>query len=288
MTPASAPGSHICSAVGGGRDDGNAAIGGIGDKSLEHHPVILVRRAQAEVDEVRAGVDRPSDRRHQRGTGRDETPIENLHRHQLSLGRLFVNGRCHRRAVTEPIHGIGVLRSSIVERHTGADAADVRVIGMDAAVDHRDAHAAAGPSGERRQRNDVYGIRHHCARGAGVGHAEQRGKLAGSALELRRRAALNDTRAVEHDRRVGGPDQIEPMRNQDRRPAAHDTANPVDDLPLGDRIQRGARFVEHEHGRVGQKRSSERQPLALAGRHRQAAITHDRSKAVGQPRDKAP
>jgi hypothetical protein len=116
---------------------------------------------------------------------------------------------------------------------------------------------------------------------AGVGHTEERGELAGVSFERSRRASLHDSGAVEHNCSVGGPHQIKTVRDQNRRPAAHDTANPVDDLPLGDGIESRARFVEHEHGRAGQKRPSEREALALACRYRQSAITHNRPYPVG-------
>ena len=203
---------------------------------------------------------------------------------QLGLGRLLVNRRRDRRAVAEPIDA---RRRPVVPSSSNATPpARPPTCGCAACTPlsiDRDPDAAAGPAGERRRATGVDAAVIH-ARGHGRRRTARRRARANApprALELRRRAVLDDPRAVEHDDLVGGAHELEPMRDQDRRPAVHDAAIAVDDLPFGGRIERRAGLVEDQHGRVGEERARQRDPLALAGRQREPAVADDRRRPSG-------
>ena len=57
---------------------------------------------------------------------------------------------------------------------------------------------------------------------------------------------------------------------------------PVDEVPLGLRVDRRHRVVEHDHARAGDERAGERDALALAAREVDAALADQRVVAVGQ------
>ena len=57
-----------------------------------------------------------------------------------------------------------------------------------------------------------------------------------------------------------------PMRDDERRAAAHETRERGLDAPLGFGVERGRGFVEDQHGRILQQRASDRDALALAAR----------------------
>ena len=75
----------------------------------------------------------------QRLPGRGQLAIEHLDREDLGVGRLLANRRGHRGAVTETIDVIVVRRTVLVDADAAGDAADMRMRGVHAAVDHGDA-----------------------------------------------------------------------------------------------------------------------------------------------------
>ena len=101
--------------------------------------VIGILRAEAEVDDLRVERQRVLACGDQRVAGRGQLAIEHLDREDLRVGRLLANRRGHRRAVTEAIDVIVVRRAVLVDADAAADAADVWMGRVHAAVDHGDA-----------------------------------------------------------------------------------------------------------------------------------------------------
>ena len=99
------------------------------------------------------------------------------------------------------------------------------------------------------------------------------------------RAARRDPAAVEHDDLVGERDRREPVRDDDRRPAAHRLAQPEPDLRLGRRVDRRRGVVEDEDARVDDERARDRDPLALPAGERDPALADHRVVAVREPLD---
>ena len=67
-----------------------------------------------------------------------------LHRHDLGLAGLVADCGRDRRAVAQPIDRIAAEAAVGGDAHPRGHCADVGMRGVDAAVDHRDPHAAAG------------------------------------------------------------------------------------------------------------------------------------------------
>ena len=111
--------------------------------------VHLPRRAETEVDEVRAGVCRPVDAGDEGRHVRRQRPVEHLDGKQLRVGRLLTDRRGDCRPVAEPVQVVRTLDALLVDRDAARDLADVWMGGIDAAVDHGHAHAAAGQHRER-------------------------------------------------------------------------------------------------------------------------------------------
>ena len=88
--------------------------------------------------------------------------------------------------------------------------------------------------------------------------------------QLGLRAARGDPPVVEDDDLVGERDRRQAVGDDDRRPAAHDLAQPGADPRLGRRVDRGGRVVEDEDARVDEQRPRDRDALALAARERDA------------------
>ena len=172
---------------------------------------------------------RPLDGRDQGPARRRERAIEDLYRHQVRVGRLLVNRRGHRGAVAEPIDGIAVIARRHRRRPPGDDTPHVRMSRVNAAVHDGDADAAARPSGERRQRQGD-GSPHDEAtlpalpRRTAAGSARRRARQTRRRrrFELGGRARRSTTARRRARRRVGGRARVQPVRDHDRRPAAHD------------------------------------------------------------------
>ena len=110
--------------------------------------------AEAEVDDAHARVGRPVNRADQPVGRRRERAVEHFHGVQLSVRRLLTDGRGDGGAMSDPIADVVVLLV-VAHRCAAGDPADVRMVCVNAAVDHRDAHAAAGavmPAHERPAR----------------------------------------------------------------------------------------------------------------------------------------
>ena len=78
--------------------------------------------------------------RDQRRAGRGQLAIEHLDRIDLGVGRLLANRGRHRRAVPESIDVIIVRRAVLVDADAAADAADMWMGCVHAAVDDGDAN----------------------------------------------------------------------------------------------------------------------------------------------------
>ena len=166
MTPARPPGSHripslsSAATITAPRSVANATA------SDKRRGVLRACGAEAEVDDARARFGRPVNRADQPVGRRRERAVEHFHRVQLSMRRLFTNGRGDGGAVSNAIAKIVVLLA-VAHRCAARDPADVRVVGVNAAVDDRDAHAAARaitPAHERpaRPRARRTGARARC------------------------------------------------------------------------------------------------------------------------------
>ena len=86
----------------------------------------------------------------------------------------------------------------------------------------------------------------------------------------------------QHDCAVGDEDRRETLaREQDGAPG-DGRAEVRDEQPLGLRVDRGHRVVEHEHACARDQRSRQRHALALSAREVDAALADQRVVAVGQ------
>ena len=103
--------------------------------------------------------------------------------------------------------------------------------------------------------------------------------------ELVVRAALGDAAAVEHEDQVGVAHGRDAVRHDDRRPLAHDAAQPRQDLLFGVRVHGRQRVVQDQDPRVDGQGARERRPLLLAARQRDAALADDRVVAVREVGD---
>ena len=96
--------------------------------------------AQAQIHEVHAMLAAPNQSAKNHADVRAEPPVKNLDRVQLGFRRFFANGARDSRAVPQPIDGVRAFASQS-DFHGAGDVADMRMAGMDAAIDNRDLHA---------------------------------------------------------------------------------------------------------------------------------------------------
>ncbi len=95
--------------------------------------------------------------------------------------------------------------------------------------------------------------------------AVERGVGAAGSDQLVVRALLRDAAVVEHDDVACLADRRQAVRDDDRRPACEQPAQPLLDPPLGVEVHVGSRLVEDQDSRVGDQRARERHELALTG-----------------------
>ena len=98
-------------------------------------------------------------------------------------------------------------------------------------------------------------------------------------------------RSGHHPMRMISVDEIEALGavgDQQHRAIAGGGEDVVDERAGGGRIEVGGRLVEHQHGRVGQQRAGEHDPLALAARELAALLADERVQPVRQRRDPRP
>ena len=93
---------------------------------------------------------------------------------------------------------------------------------------------------------------------------------------------FDDAAAFEHGDAVGERDRRRPVGDHERRAALHHLGEGSADLVLLGRVDGRGGVVEDEHGRVGEDRAGDRDPLPLAAREREAALAEHRLVAVGQ------
>ena len=146
--------------VVGGSDHERVAEVGLVAQLVERERPIALRRSEREIDDVEAGVDRPRQPAKERGRLPREPRSEHAHAREARLGREGVDDPRTRCAVTEHVVvGSGRDDRCFVlgegDHHAVAAidrTADQRVIGVDAAVDHRDPYALAGGAAPRPAR----------------------------------------------------------------------------------------------------------------------------------------
>src|SRR5581483_2856853 len=96
------------------------------------------------------------------------------------------------------------------------------------------------------------------------------------------RPVHGDAAVLEHDDLVGERDRRQPVRDDDRRAAAHRLAQPFPDARLGARVDRRGRVVEDQDARVDDERARDRDALPLPARERDPALADHRVVAVGK------
>ena len=93
---------------------------------------------------------------------------------------------------------------------------------------------------------------------------------------------LDDPSVDEHDRAVGELDGREPLRRDEHGTPLERRPQPLDEAPLGERVDGRERIVEHDDARTGDERARECDPLALAAGEIDAALADQRVVAVRQ------
>ena len=168
------------------------------------------------------------------------------------------------------------LERPVAHGHTLSHAADVRMIGVHAAVDDGDPHSAASVCAEihvsvwhadRCSGPHPSGAESHRATGDPT-PANSVGKRAPPRLELHRLSLLDDAAVAEHEHAVGGSGQRQTVGDEIVVRPRIACLVAGQDLPLGCRIQRRGRLVEDEHIRIDEKRPCDGDALPLAGRQR--------------------
>ena len=171
---------------------------------------------EAQVDQMRARLGAPDDCVEERVDVRRELAIKHAYREQLGAGALLANRRGDGGSMTDAIDEV---ISRLDERMTARDVPDVRVTGVNAAVEHRHLHATSGHSGERWliEREPHAGLVGHlsCA-------AEQTGERRVVAAEQQiGRPFFDDTTAFENDHPVGATRELETVGDDDGRMVFH-------------------------------------------------------------------
>ena len=130
-----------------GRDQGPRALC---PRGYAGHPraMLGVGGAKAKIYDLHLLLDRPSESRFENLNRGYKAVGENLHGEQRRLGRLELQDSGERGAVSQ---GVAIVRGlqhlalrTDAERHSAGDRADVRMGGVDAAIDERDTNARAG------------------------------------------------------------------------------------------------------------------------------------------------
>ena len=98
-------------------------------------------------------------------------------------------------------------------------------------------------------------------------------------------ALLHQTPLVEHENPIGADHAREPVREDERRTAPHETVECCLDQRLALGIHRRERLVEHQDGRVAQERARDRDALPLPAREPDAALADHRVVALRQTQD---
>src|SRR2546429_5302271 len=80
-------------------------------------------------------------------------------------------------------------------------------------------------------------------------------------------------------------DRDEVVRNDDRRPPAHQTTQWLEDPLAGLGVEVGGRLVQDEDGRVANHRPRNGDPLALTAGEAPALLADHRGIPVAEPRD---
>src|SRR5690348_8642689 len=100
--------------------------------------------------------------------------------------------------------------------------------------------------------------------------------------ELRVRAELGEPPALEHGDAVGTLDGREPMRDDDRRAAAHQRIERRLHLALGFRIERRGGLIQYQDRRVLEQRPRDGKALTLAAGEAQAVFADERVETIGR------
>src|SRR5436309_8694493 len=114
---------------------------------------------------------------------------------------------------------------------------------------------------------------------------EQPREMARARVQLRGPPRFDDPGVRENQHAIDRRGEREAMRDQQRRAAAHDLAIALEHLTFGRQIQRRCRLIVNQDVGVDEQGARDRQPLALAGRQRRAALADDSSGAARQRGD---
>src|SRR6266571_8875893 len=98
-------------------------------------------------------------------------------------------------------------------------------------------------------------------------------------------ALLDHTPFPEDKDRGRLADRDEVVRNDDRRPPAHQTTQWLEDPLAGLGVEVGGRLVQDEDGRVANHRPRNGDPLALTAGETPALLADDRIIPAGEPGD---
>ena len=129
----------VDAAVGAGRHDQRAGPSGASDGLRQRIGAGWITRAEAKVHHRQSVRDSPVDGRHECLHRRVEGAVEDLERTDMNGGREILDGRSDSRTVAQPVDDVVVgARVTVEAGAPGRDRADVRVVGVDAAVDDSD------------------------------------------------------------------------------------------------------------------------------------------------------
>src|SRR5665213_465887 len=98
--------------------------------------------------------------------------------------------------------------------------------------------------------------------------------------QLGLRSTLHDLTVLEHQYLIRARDGREAVRDDERRTAAAQRAQPVANERLALAVEARRRLVQNEYARIGEYRPRDRDALALAARETHAALANDRVVAV--------
>ena len=196
---------------------------------------------------------------------RTDTSVANcrsniLHSEEIDARTLLANCRGHGGAVADAIRVVsGVIRD---QRRSALNATDVRMDTVHAAVQHGDDYSSTSSVGEgsisESEAHAVVSV--HGLKRAARKETGERG--CALAEEIVGRAFFNDATLLEDDDAVGATGKIQPVCDDDRRPASHHGLVAGGDLSFRGRIQRARCLVEHEHRWIGNECACERYTLS--------------------------
>ena len=196
--------------------------------------------------------------------------VEHLERTDLDGGGEILNGGGNGGAVAEPVDDVVLDSPVTIEAAAGNDRADVRMPGVDAAVDDADdqpprrvplLHDAGAANGPRGSAPGCSAMCNRDSKSPRKRPLRVRGAPSGDPVSTTCAPSSTMTQSA----RLGELPSRWEMRTRRAFPHRSDSY-PWMIAPLGNRIERGGRFVEHQHARIGEERAGNGHTLPLAGR----------------------